>query len=147
MNKELEFKVKKILISETNNFLNEIDCMMKESGMENVSNVKTAAGRTQFKTIMDAAGKASSVEELLLFIFYQGSKSGGWNTGCTNNKSLAQNVADSLQHTLEVMSVKVSESIEDQNIDSEDRREIRLRIAEKYLGYLYWKATILKESR
>lgn len=141
MSKDLEFIVKKVLISETNTFLTELDSLM-----EKIPVTKQKPGRTQFKTVMDAAGKASSVEELLLFISYQAAKknSDGWGIKCRNGNSIADNVVESLHHMIEIVEDKIMQSIKVQQLDSEDERKIRLRIAEKYLGYLYWKITILK---
>lgn len=86
MDKELRLLAEKVLKRETNRILTEIDRMMKVDGVEKAiseddggkGDKKNAPpGRSQFKKLMDAAGEASCIEEILLFLGYQASKGGG----------------------------------------------------------------------
>jgi len=145
MDERLSLKVRSVLVSKTNVFLDEIDTMMEKEGVDKAIKV----GRTQFKTIMDGVGKASSVEELFLFISYQESKRNGWDYKCSNHLSVAQNVINSLNGILDGIGKYIEDEIDkyiekdEVPITEDDMRIIRLKIAEKYMGYLFWKATIV----
>lgn len=164
MNKELSFLAEKVLKKNTNVILQEIERLMEKDGVGDVlgkTNNKDEAdknlkknnrkgnskvpGRTQFKGLMDAACEASCIEELILFISYQKSKDEGWRNKCSNGKDIAQNVADSLMNIQESVYAEIENEakINNQEIDREDDRILRLRIAEKYMGYLYWKASVV----
>lgn len=134
MNKELSFIVKKTLTKETNTLLTELERLMAEEGMREVMNREGAPGRTQFNAIMQASLKASCVEELLLFIAYQGSK---------GEKTVAQAVTQSIIKECEDIANKIYKELGGGvEITKDDERIIQLEIAKKYLGYLYWKTTI-----
>ena len=148
MNRELALIVKGVLVRETNLFIDEINDLMDKRGGGNAINI----GRTQFVTIMDGVKQASTVEELCLFIDYQESKRTGWDKDCGNSKTVAKNVQESLNEIIEKIEKKIIEEIEqkiskDRGISDNDNRMMRLKIAEKYMGYLYWKATIVMKKR
>lgn len=147
MDKELNYVVKSVLVKETNSFLDEIDRLMKEDGVEKAIRI----GRTQIKTIMDGVNKAASVEELFLFISYQESKRNGWDMPCDNKKSVAQNVIDSIRKIMDEMQSEIQTAWDvletGKELDEEDIRILRLNIAEKYMGYLYWQTTIITKRR
>lgn len=164
MNKELSFLVEKVLKKNTNVLLQEIDHLMEEDGVrilleegnkkiETGKNSKKAngkenskvPGKTQFKTLMDAASEASCIEELVLFISYQKSKKHGWENKCANGDDIAKNVTNSLMKIQESVYAEIEKEaeVQEQKIDTEDERILRLRIAEKYMGYLYWKASVV----
>jgi len=164
MNKELSFLAEKVLKKNTNIILQEIERLMNKDGVGDVlgnTNDKNEAekyskktnkkgnrkipGKTQFKNLMDAASEASCIEELVLFISYQESKDGGWKNKCSNKKDIAQNVTDSLMKIQNSVYTEIEKEaeIQKQNIDHEDERVLRLRIAEKYMGYLYWKVSVV----
>lgn len=160
MNKELSFLAERVLKKNTNVILQEIEHLMNEDGVGDVlgktnhrdeagknskKNNNKVPGRTQFKDLMDAACEASCIEELLLFISYQKSKDGGWRNKCSNEKDIAQNVVDSLMNIQKLIYAEIEKEAEinNQKIDLEDERILRLQIAEKYMGYLYWKASVV----
>lgn len=153
MNKELKKIEEKVLKRETNKFLEELEILMTKSGVkealeDNSKNRKgkgreKVPGRSQFKTLMDATEEASSLEELLLFISYQKSKKEGWERKCTNGKDIAENLVDSLMNVKNDVYSKIKENANEKKIEisNEEERIMKLIIAKKYMGYLYWKAS------
>jgi len=140
MDRELKFLAEKVIKKETNTILNEIDRFMDEDGAGDVL-AKKVPGRKQFKTLMDATKEAACIEELLLFLSYQRSKKGGWDTKCANGKEIAINMAESFMKVQnKVLGIIETEA---QKISDDDERLLRLEIAEKYMGYLYWKASVV----
>lgn len=149
MEKELKFIAEKVLKRKTNVFLKEIDDLMTENGVgtilarTNVSKKDRAPGRSQFKALMDAAGEASCIEELLLFLSYQESKDGGWKNICSNKKNIAKNLTDSFMKIQDIIYADIVDEAKEKEISSEDERILRLEIAKKYMGYLFWKASVV----
>lgn len=164
MNKELGFLSEKVLRKNTNVLLQEIGRLMEEDGVgvllekgniqndtggkfkkNNKKDHEKVPGKTQFSNLMGAASEASCIEELVLFISYQRSKKGGWESKCTNGHDIAQNVVDSLMNIQKAVYEEIVKEaeIQKQTIDSEDERILRLKIAEKYMGYLYWKVSVV----
>lgn len=96
--------------------------------------------------LMNAATEASCIEELLLFLGYQQSRKNGWEIRCKkNNKSIAENIIDSLKEIQINICSDIEKEVE--HIDIDDERVIKLEIARKYTGYLYWKvSTICKKD-
>ena len=150
MTAEIAMILKQTLTENADMMIQEIDRMMEEDGVDKA----IAVGRTQFQTIMKSASNASCVEELCLFISYQESKHQGWDTKCYSEKNktqrtVAENVIASLKLITESVSKKCEERIKSKElqVESSDLRQIKLRIAEKFLGYLYWKATVVMQKR
>lgn len=155
MKKEMKLLAEKVLKRETNKFLKEIECFMESgdvgiilageinSGQEKWKGKKQpkGPGRTQFKMLMDAAGEAACIEELLLFLSYQKSKKHGWETECTDGEDIAKKLADSFMKVQTDIYKILEHEISAEKIEEDDERLLRLMIAEKYLGYLYWKAS------
>ncbi len=151
MNKEIRFSAQKVLKKETNRFLKEIDRFMEEGGVgELLASEKNAKqrilGKSQFKKLMDAAGEASCIEELLLFLSYQKSKKHGWETPCSDGEEIAKKLADSFIRIQDEIYKMIECETGAENIEADDERVLRLMIAEKYLGYLYWKASAVSKS-
>lgn len=155
MDKDLRILAEKVLRRETNRILKEIERMMKEDGVEEAianggrgkeGKKNTPLGQGQFKKLMDAAGEASCIEEILLFLGYQASKGGGWKKQCRNEKSIAEYVAESFGAIQGQVYPMIEKERGKDKISAEDERELRLKIAEKYFGYLYWKAHIVSKS-
>ena len=170
MDEGVRFACVKVMKQKTNVFISEINHLMEEEGVGkvlrqgNIGGKEKPPGRTQFKALMDAAGEASCIEELLLFLSYQKSKGGGWQIKCGGNEDISQKISKCLKSNImkmvEVLKeetnrslMKIQEDVFDAiekeakagRITQEDERIIRLEIAEKYMGYLYWKASV--ESR
>jgi hypothetical protein len=157
MDKELSMVVNHILTKQTKRFLDELNRLMYTKGLQKAIEI----GRTQFKHLKSGVAQAACVEELYLFINYQAAKKEGWDTQCDDGNTVAANVIASLNTILTAMEAEISTKV--QNINSnradteqwihfdqseyEDSREIRLRIAEKFLGYLYWNASIVIGTR
>lgn len=148
MNRELSFLVEKVLKRETNTFLDEIERLMTEDGVGDVLATEKknnrGPGKVQFKNLMDATGQAACIEELLLFISYQKSKKSGWEAVCCDGKDMAEYVAVSFMKVEDEVYEILKKELAQKEIDSEDERLLRLEIAKKYMGYLYWKASICK---
>lgn len=168
MDDELRFLAEKVLKAETNTFLKAIDRLMDEDGVGKLlkkehiqekdieeghieekhrkkeakeGKTKGIPGRTQFKMLMDATGKASSTEELLLFLAYQKSKKNGWEAKCDNGFQIAENVAASLMKVQDEIYSMIETKAGTEKIGDGAERLLKLKIAEKYMGYLYWKAS------
>lgn len=155
MKKEMRFSAEKALKRETNIFLKEIEHFMEDGGVakllaeeKNSSRDKQkrkkpskVPGRKQFKMLMDAAGEAACIEELLLFLSYQKSKNQGWETRCSDGEDIAKKLADSFMNVQDTVYKIMEHEDWAKNIEDDDERMLRLMIAEKYLGYLYWKAS------
>lgn len=155
MKKEIKFLAEKVLKRETNIFLKEIEHFMEDgsvgkllAGEKNNSQEKgkrqktqKVPGRKQFKMLMDAAGEASCIEELLLFLSYQKSKKHGWETVCSDGEDIAKKLADSFMKVQDDVFKIIEREDWAEKIEYDDERLLRLMIAEKYLGYLYWKAS------
>lgn len=146
-NKKLGVLAERILKKETNRFIGEIERLMTEDGVEVLlaegSRKGKSLGRSQFKTLMDATEEASCIEELLLFLSYQKSKGGGWKNMCGNGKDIAENVANSFIKIQNKIYELIKKEAESEEISDEDERILRLKIAEKYMGYLFWKASVV----
>lgn len=152
MDNRLEFITEQVLKQKTKQILSEIRRLMKEGGVEaclkdrpNKKDKKDKEdmppGRSQFQSLMDAAREAACVEELVLFLSYQESKKGGWGKKCADGATIAKKVVDSLMSTVDLLYSCIAEACEGQDISDDDERMLRLKIAEKYLGYLYWTAS------
>lgn len=151
MDEGVRFACVKVMKQKTNVFISEINLLMEEEGVGkvlrqgNIGGKEKTPGRTQFKALMDAAGEASCIEELLLFLAYQKSKGGGWQIKCGGNEDISQKISKSLMKIQEDVFDAIEKEAKAGRITQEDERIIRLEIAEKYMGYLYWKASV--ESR
>lgn len=157
MDKEIKFLAEKVLKRETNTILKEIERLMTEDGVGEVltGEMKNSQekgkdkkqgkvpGRKQFIMLMEAAGEASCIEELLLFLSYQKSKNHGWGSLCDNQKDIAQNLVDSFMKVQDEIFGSIVKEAGAKKICEEDERILRLEIAEKYMGYLYWKASVV----
>lgn len=148
MERKLKVLIDNILKEETKRILDEIDRLINKEGMgetliDGSKKNDTKPGRSQFKSLMDAAEKASCVEELILFLAYQKSKGNGWDKKVNNEMS----VAEKIEHSLDLVIGEISEIIgkrpEAENMSADDERIMKLMIAEKYMGYLYWNVSIV----
>ncbi len=158
MDDKLRLLVETVLKKKTNEILKQIDYLMDEKGVGDILKNKTKdknedkeqLGRRQFTMLMNAATEASCIEELLLFLGYQQSRKNGWEIRCKNrceknNKSIAENIIDSLKEIQINICSDIEKEVE--HIDIDDERIIKLEIARKYTGYLYWKvSTICKKD-
>lgn len=149
MDKNLKFLSERILKRETNEFLKEIEDLVIKDGVGKVvvdddkkERNNKAVGRSQFKTLLDAVSEASCIEELLLFISYQKARGHGWEKKCCNGKSIADNLVDSFMRIQNKIYPKIVKEPYIEGISDDDERLIRLDIAEKYMGYLYWKVYV-----
>lgn len=147
MDKNLKLLSEKVLKRETKEFLNEIEnLIIKEKAGEAIVNDdkkkenSKALGRSQFKMLLDSVPKASCIEELLLFISYQKARGNGWNSKCRNGESIADNLVESFMKIQNKIYPEILNEPDIGEISSDDERLLRLDIAEKYMGYLFWKA-------
>lgn len=151
INKKLKEIEEKVLKSETNQFLEELKNLMEKRGVAKTLVKNRKPGRTQFKKLMDATEEASSVEELLLFISYQKSKSKkeGWEKKCINEKDIAENLVESFINVQNNIYSKIVEKAYERKIEinNEEERILKINIAKKYMGYLYWKASVVNNGK
>ncbi|MCI9368958.1 MAG: hypothetical protein HFH65_01295 [Lachnospiraceae bacterium] len=155
MDEKLRLSIETVLKKKTNEILKEINYLMDEKGVGDIlkngpkdknqnKNNKQLLGRTQFTMLMNAATEASCVEELLLFLAYQESRNSGWKIQCEkSNKSIAENIVDSLIEIQTNVYSAIEKEVETEYIDEDDERVIKLEIARKYTGYLYWKVSAI----
>jgi len=103
-------------------------------------------GRTQLASLLSDVKNASTVDEIKLYISYKKAKAkkNSWATVC-DNKTVAEHLIDSIKN-MEQLAESLKPLIEkDQGeiLTQEDMRVIKLMIVEKFLGYLYWKGTVM----
>ncbi len=159
MDRQTAMMVKQVLIKKTNLFLEEVENLIKDSkeGGKGVGKELRNIGRRQFQDIMNGMSeKASSVEEIYLFIGYQEAKDmevefnkKGWSKSCGNKHTVAENIVDTLKEVISNVWAAVQEEVqkrESNTIEEGVAREIRINIAEKFMGYLYWKATVVQKK-
>ena len=151
MDRALKGMIDRVLKEETKSILDEIDTIINKDGMRNAltrgsKKGDTKPGRNQFKSLMDAAGKASCVEELVLFLAYQNSKGNGWQNKVNKNTNIAEKITQSLMSITDKLSEIIETKPEAENMSIDDKRIMRLIIAEKYLGYLYWSVSALRKE-
>lgn len=131
----------------TNTILDEVDSFSKKPKMNDVfGNGRNKIGRTQLNSLLMNVRNAVSVEELILFISYKEAKGQGWEQVC-GGKTVAKHLIESLR-TVENLADNIrtyvdKNSSKDEQITEDDMRVIKLMLAEKFLGYLYWKGTVM----
>ncbi len=143
--------VKSELSKHTDEIIENIKQMTEKYGIgENLSDT----GKGQFGTLMTNANKASSLNEIILFIEYQESKDTigkSWGRLCSGNKTVAKIIIESLTLTCNELGKNIINSLENRPdnkivLDKDDIRKIKLIIMEKYLGYLFWSTSVWKSS-
>lgn len=144
MDNTLRALVDKVLKKETKKFLDEIEGLMNGQGLQKALNAPKGKkpGRSQFKSLMDVAEKAACVEELVLFFAYQESKKEGWQNDC-GDSTIAKNIKRSLTSIIKEIYMLIEKETGLNHINEDDERMIKLFIAQKYMGYLYWKASVV----
>ncbi len=160
MEKEIQVITEKILKRETRTLLKEIDYFMAEDqagglfiinkgngqAIGEKKEKRKVPGRKQFEILMKAAGEAACIEELLLYLSYQKSKDSGWNAKCRDGEDVAKKLAKSFMKIQDEIYKMIEQKAGADKINSEDERLIRLQIAEKYMGYLFWKVSTVSRS-
>ena len=152
MDKDVEFKVKKVLREETDWIINEIEKVIITEDAKKFLTGKLfrngrpekAPGKTQFQMLMNASIKTPTVRTLMLLIKYQSSKDGGWGVHYhhNSNKTLAQDIIGSFETVLKSIANKIKSILGD-NIYVQNEKVIEKKIAESYFGYLYWEVCVL----
>ena len=137
----------------TDIILEELENLTSMSGMEDVFSEreidKKKIGRSQLNSLLQNSRNASSVEELKLFIAYKEAKeekNQGWARKI-NDETVAQRFISSINE-VEKLADNVVETVErdlsnNEKITEDDIRIIKLSLVEKFLGYMYWKGTIM----
>lgn len=99
-------------------------------------------GRGQLNSLLRNSREANSVEEIKLLIAYKEAKDKGkgWNYDC-GGITLAQKLLETIREVEKVAST-VYEELTKENIDI-DLRIVKLKVVEKFLGYLYWQGTVI----
>lgn len=132
----------KIADENSENILKIINSLEDVYGFKNAfSDYKGKIGRTQLSKLLNAIRSANSVEEIKLFIKYQESRKIGWDQKC-DEKSLAETLLDKIN---EVMELSEKQDFAKYGLEL---REVKLKMAEKFFGYLYWQGTVYaKENK
>lgn len=149
MDKDLKLLSGRVLKRETKEFLIEIEGLVIGKGIGNIvvnddkkqGNSKKL-GRSQFKMLLDSVSKASCIEELLLFISYQKARSHGWESKCNDGESIADNLVKSFMRIQDKIYPRILNEPDIGEVSNDDERLLRLDIAEKYMGYLFWKVYV-----
>jgi len=166
---QLALHVKRVLTENTDRLISEIKDLMDKKGLKKVISHKdqdsVRIGRSQFQTLMRIAKEAGSLDELILWLSYQEAKNveirynredrKSWALPCAGNNSAAQHVIASLKLITEEMLKKIQSTHSLSNdqeragkivLSADEERTVKLVIAEKYLGYLYWQATVTSKG-
>lgn len=127
----------KIADENSENILKIINALEDIRGFKNAFSEKNnkKVGKTQLSKLLNAIRSANSVEEIKLFIKYQESRKNGWDQKC-DGKSLAETLLDKIN---EVMELAEKQDFAKYGLEL---REVKLKMAEKFFGYLYWQGTI-----
>lgn len=88
-------------------------------------------GRRQIRSLLDAAGEAFSVRELQAYLRYKVSRKGGWEEVC-GGLPLGEQLCRALDRV---------RAMAEELFPGEPR--LAMRLVEKFLGYVYWKASSL----
>lgn len=100
-------------------------------------------GRRQLKKLLNASKEANSIEEIKLFIAYQESKekdNESWKQRI-GNETLGKVILKKIDEVLKLIDVEELRKDADENIEK-DIITLKIKLAEKFFGYFYWKGTI-----
>ena len=139
---------KKIVDSYSEEIVKIINSLDNEKGFANsfAERTNSKIGKNQLAKILNSIKTANSIEEIKLFICYQGSKckhGESWNTAVGNDSTLCKKIIEKID---EVLNLFNKEDLEKKGLEypTETREliELKLKLGEKFFGYLYWKGTI-----
>lgn len=133
-------QIKKIVDSYSEEIVKIVNSLDNENGFKNAFGDKGKIGRTQLAKVLSAIKTANSIEEIKLFIGYQESRSSvgkEWKAH-VGNSTLAKVLCEKIDEV-----IKLSNN---ENLELKDLIELKLRLGEKFFGYLYWKGTIYAQG-
>ncbi len=123
-------------------YVNELDKYSKIREVFTKREDSKKIGRSQLTKLLDSCKNASSVEELKLYIKYQAAKANkgqSWNSIIDNNNiTFVQYVLGKIDEL-----IVIAENIYEKVNGEIELRIIKLKVVEKFLGYLYWKGTVI----
>lgn len=151
-------QIKRFLNSKTDEIIKSIDKLMVDIENERCDKEKEMAvktdniflsdggpGRGQFMSLLQNSSKANSVKEMILYIEYQKAKDRAWKGWTTVAPVLTKSLTSTIEKIYDGLCFEIMSR--NNNLDIEDVRLINLMIMRKYMGYLYWKVTILKGEK
>lgn len=133
-------QIKKIVDSYSEEIVKIVNSLDNESGFKDAFGGNGKVGRSQLAKVLSAIKTANSIEEIKLFIGYQESRS-------KLNKEWKARVGKST--LAKILCEKIDEVIKlsnNENLELKDLIELKLRLGEKFFGYLYWKGTIYAQG-
>lgn len=118
--------------------------------LDNIPDIQNAfrgrgIGKSQLDILLRAVRKANCIEEIKLFIKYQSAKASNgnsWNTLVGQNK-ISDVIIEKINQLIGLVS---NEVIERENLTTDDVRILKLKLSEKFFGYLYWKGTVYSKE-
>ena len=129
-------QIKKIVDSYSEEIVKIVNSLDNEVGFRQAFEGNRGVGRTQLAKILSAIKTAYSIEEIKLFIRYQESKSRkgeSWNAS-VGNSTLGATLCKKIDEVIILVNNK--------ELNLNELIELKLRLGEKFFGYLYWKGTI-----
>lgn len=142
------------IVKIADSFVEEIMAIINE--LDNINNIRDAfngngsIGRTQLDLLLRAIRKANSVEEVKLFISYQSAKSRrneSWDKTISGRK-ISDIVIEKINKILDLASENslTGKGFTFEDLSSDDIRNLKLKLCEKFLGYFYWKGTVYSKN-
>lgn len=131
-------EIKKIVDSYSDKIVNIVNSLDNEKGFKDAfGNTNDKVGRSQLSKVLNAIKTANSIEEIKLFIEYQearANKGKSWNANI-GKSTLGKVICNKIDEV-----IKLVDNVS--GLESKDLIELKLRLGEKFFGYLYWKGTI-----
>lgn len=131
-------EIKKIVDSYSDKIVNIVNSLDNEKGFKDAfGNTNDKVGRSQLSKVLNAIKTANSIEEIKLFIEYQearAKKGKSWNANI-GKSTLGKVICNKIDEV-----IKLVDNVS--GLESKDLIELKLRLGEKFFGYLYWKGTI-----
>lgn len=115
-------------------------------GRDNNTSSDRKIGRSQLASLLSDCKNAASVDEMKLYINYKKAKGNGWNDR-VNGRAVADYLIDALNNVEKLAdNIREALKLKNEDVNSDDMRQIRLMLCEKFFGYLYWKGTALSSE-
>lgn len=133
----------------TNDYTDKIMSIINEFDNENVEQMfaDEEIGKSQLDILLKAVRSANSVDEIILFISYQKSKAKdeeSWKYK-VGDKTFADFLIEKLKKVIDLASnEEICKKLTDNS--EEELRILKLKFCEKFLGYFYWKGSVLMNN-
>lgn len=135
-------QIKKIVDSYSEEIVKIVNSLDNEKGLKNAfGKTNDKLGKSQLSKVLNAIKTANSIEEIKLFIEYQEAKADNgesWNTKI-GKSTLGKFICKKIDEVIEL-----ADSVE--GLESKELIELKLRLGERFFGYLYWKGTVYAQG-